>query len=430
MDYDLSEVATGQAPPASAGGTMTVGRKKYAVNLYWQPSPSGRVSQAAREAAAQPGQMADFYAVRPGTSNRIPQFALGQKEYGHRVGQPSAAASLAEDQPGSWAGVFSVNEGWWLVVSRDDLIAPDGDILFADENDARQRLYEEINLGGLQRIYAPENWAVPGGDPMPLTLLLQGRSDSRLQYVKFPVKTVAIVLLVIGAIAGLGYLAMSYQRSQLSEFEQSIADLTPEQQAVARAEHERLLAPPPPPPPPVRYWEKEPRPEVFLEACHQAMMQAPAVTLGWKRGNIICDGHNLSIEWNRTHGPALNPVNAAVANAGAATSSIYPLANLEPRGQEELWQNGQLAELVMKSDLPLASSPLPDDVTKPAVSSTGQQSAAPPPPWIKKKITLSSDNAPWYGWNQYQGIPGLIVNSITWDGGKSWKIEGTFYEMR
>ncbi len=116
-------------------GVVTVGRRQYAVGLYWENSPSGRVAQAAREAARHPGQQADFYALRAGTKDgRVPQFGLGQASAGHKAGMAVFAACLANQQPGSWAGAFRLRDGVVVVIVRDDLIVPDGDQYFVNES--------------------------------------------------------------------------------------------------------------------------------------------------------------------------------------------------------------------------------------------------------------------------------------------------------
>src|SRR5580693_1264719 len=187
-------------------GVATVGRRPYAVGLYWENSPSGRVSQAAKEAARQPGQQADFYAVRAGNkAGRTPQFGLSPVGVGHKMGMPVFAACLANQQPGSWAGAFRLREGTVVTVVRDDLIVPDGDQFFTDESEARDRLLQEIGFGGLQRIYAPEAWAVPGADTMPISLLLNDHTDVALRPIKLPKKYIvlgvvlaALLLLFLG----------------------------------------------------------------------------------------------------------------------------------------------------------------------------------------------------------------------------------------
>src|ERR1700692_2487015 len=119
-------------------GVVTVGRRPYAIGLYWENSPSGRVSQAAKEAAKQPGQQAAFYAARAGSKGgRIPQFGLSPSGAGHKIGMPVFAACLANQQPGSWAGAFRLRDGVVVTVVRDDLIVPDGDQFFTNDSEAR-----------------------------------------------------------------------------------------------------------------------------------------------------------------------------------------------------------------------------------------------------------------------------------------------------
>ncbi len=424
---------------SQAGGIATIGRKKYAVNLYWQPSPAGRVSLAAREAASQPGQMADFYAVRPGTgAGRVPQFGLGQKEFGHKPGLPTGAASLAEDQPGSWAGVFKVPEGWWLVVSRDDLIAPDGDILFADENEAKVRLQDEVRLEGLQRIYAPDNWGIAGSDPIPLTLLLQGRADFRLQYVRFPVRTLGIIVGALLLLLGGAYFAYMWQEDRKSAFEKGLDNLTPEQAAIARLQQaQQLTAPAIAPIPQEKKWEKAPRPQAVLDACHQALSLAPATVLGWKRGSVTCSGGSLSIAWKREKGVGLVPPNAQVSKLDTDTISSYSLSDTAPRGEEKLSDQAEVVQLAMLKNWNITLTDLPDDVVAaqpqpiavPGVPAPPPPPPPSPPPWIKKKLTLTSDTAPWLIWQDFAGLPGLVIETISWDGSK-WSLEGTLYENR
>lgn len=432
-------IAAGMVVAAAAGGIATVGRRKYAVNLYWQPSPSGRVSQAAREAANQPGQMADFYAVRPGNAaGRVPQFGLGQKEFGHKVGLPTGAASLAEDQPGSWAGVFKIPEGWWLVVSRDDLIAPDGDILFADEGEARARLQDEVRLEGLQRIYAPDNWNIAGSDPVPLTLLMQGRADFKLQHVRFPAKQALIALAVIAAVVGIGYFIFSWQQDRQTAFEAGLGNLTPEQAAIARLQQAQQLTPAAAPVPMERKWEKQPQPALFLEACHQALNLVPATVLGWSRGEVTCSGGALVVAWKRGHGAAVVPPNATVSQLNSDTIASYPLPDLSPRGSETLLDPKEVVRMAMLGDWPVTMTDLPDDkppaapapVAVPGMPAPAAPPPPPPPPWIKKKLTLTSDTAPWIVWQTYAGLPGLIAETVTWDASGKWKLEGTLYENR
>lgn len=164
---------------------VTVGRKIYVSGLLI--GKTARVAvflQAAKEAARQPGNHADFYATRSGNKQgRVPQFGLAVLAPDVKSGLPSLAGCLANQQPGTWVGAFRFREGTAFAIVRDDLIAPDGDLFFTDETEARDRLYQELGVGGFQRIYAPEAWGVPGADTMPVTLLLNERTDVKLNSV-------------------------------------------------------------------------------------------------------------------------------------------------------------------------------------------------------------------------------------------------------
>lgn len=426
MDLDDQLNNFTAATLASSGGTITVGRRRYAVGLYWQPSPSGRVSQAAREAARQPGQMADFFAVRPGNqAGRVPQFCLGQKELGHSAGLPSAAASVAEEQPGSWGGVFKVQEGWWLVISRDDLIAPDGDMLFEEEAPARQRLYDEMNLGGLQRIYAPEHWGIPNGDPMPLTLLMQGRAEARLQNVHLPIKMYMVVGGALIALMVVGYLLFMWQQQQEDARMSAMQQMTAEQQEIARLQAQGQLAPPPPPPPPKRLWEEQPLPEIWLDACRQAMTRVSRTAVGWTMEGASCGPKALTITWKRAEGPSVLPDAAIPAHDRRTAVSVFPLLELPPRGSEQLSPSGEMARNILAKDLPIEMTDLPEDAS--ITPQPGQ--IAPPVPWLKKKITVTSQTAPWFIWQSYMGLTGIVLSEVRWDL-NNWYVEGTLYEMR
>jgi hypothetical protein len=219
-----------------AAGVVTVGRQGYAVGLYWENSPGGgRVAQIAKEAAVQSGQQAEFFAVRPGNKNgRISQFGLtaGERNEKLKAGMPVLAACLASQLPGSWAGAFRLNEGTVLVIVRDDLIVPDGDLFFTDETEARDRLLQEIGFGGLQGTYAPEAWSIPGADSIPLSLLLNDRRDVKLQAVRMSEK--AKLAAIIGGAVFVLALGVAWYWQELQDEERM--RLAEQQEAIRRAQ--------------------------------------------------------------------------------------------------------------------------------------------------------------------------------------------------
>jgi len=278
-------------------GVVKVGRNLYAVGLFWQPSPSGRVAQAAREAAQQSGgHPSDFYCARSASKTAtIPQFGLGGAGAGHKVGMPALAGSLANAQPGSWVGAFRLREGTWFVVVRDDLIAPDGDVLFTSDEAARDRMMQEIALGGMQRVYAPDGWSIAGSDPTPLPLLLQDRADCRMVPVKLPVKLIMFggaAVLVIAIIIFVA-LYMQAERERLAREANNLlknGSLSNMVEAYKWPPAEQLYE---------AVWQKKPTPQEVFEACKKLLAMAQATQLGWKRGELDFRGNVLTIAWSR-----------------------------------------------------------------------------------------------------------------------------------
>lgn len=421
-----------------ASGVVKAGRRTYAVGLIWQPSPSGRVAQAAREAAQQPGQQADFYCVRAANKNvAIPQYGLGQAALGHKSGMPTLAASIANAQPGSWAGAFRLREGTWVVVVRDDLVAPDGDILFDNDEAARDRLLQEINLGGVQRIYSPDGWAVPGSDPTPLPLLLQDREECRLQPVRLPIKlliygagAVAVVMLII-------FLALQWQAEQERlEMERIQQEMQAKQKAkeqqgpIAKALQKWEW-------PPAeecyeRKWEKKPQPFDVMMICKNALTKSNAMQLGWKRALVVCNNEAvLNVIWNKDNKRgAIVPDKARIRDDINVAEQTIRGQPVTARGPETLISDTQLSSVILYKNWPVTVVRLPDDA--PSVSPPPEEKnppPPPPPPWIKRGIKYSGKAPPWEIWSLFQGTPGFILDRIQWDG-TAWAFEATIYEMR
>lgn len=421
-----------------AAGLVTIGRKQYASGLYWENSPSGRISQAAKEAAKQPGNQADFFVMRSGNKQgRVPQFGLVQAAPGFRPGIPSLAGCLANQQPGSWIGAFRLREGTALVVVRDDLIVPDGDRFFLDETEARDHLYQEMAIGGFQRIYAPEAWGVPGSDTMPVTLLLNDRSDVRLRNVVLSqqAKTgLALGFAAIVLILAVGWYIKdkkakeeAFKLQQLAAMERMKAEaarLVPGMQA--KVEY----------PPPERKWEKRPRPLELLTSCQNILEKVGIAVGGWEITSMECSESGLGVNWQRTGGFSDPPPGTKVSDAGEQASGSYAFdVPLSPRGDEQLVDPDVVTKRYLNQNWTGNIARLPDDPPPPPPPGHRGEWNPPPPPWVKRSFTFNVPVLPWTLPQFLTGLPGVIVNSLSLvgDGSKdknNWKVEGVIYENR
>ena len=418
-------------------GVVTVGRRTYAVGLYWENSPSSRVVAAAKEAASQPGQRADFYAIRAGKKDgRVPQFGLGQAASGHKASMPAFAGCLANQQPGSWAGAFRLREGTVVTVVRDDLIVPDGDQLFLDENEARERLLQEISFGGLQRIFAPESWAIPGSDNMPITLLIDERRDVSLRNVTTP-RSVWIAG-TAGAIFVLAILAFGlYEQNLAAKREADEA-----KRLSALAEVRRTAAniafgeqKPPPYPPPERKWESKPPVLAIVDACRAGLNKIPGAVAGWHMSQVKCDPGALTANWVREKGFSAPPKDWTVQPTGMSGASSTPLPQLTPRGHEDLINPDAITRRYLAQNWPGTMARMPEDPPPPPPPDYKGPWNPPPPPWVKRSFTITVQDLPSSLPLFFHDVPGVVVNSLTYKPnanniGGQWIVEGIIYENR
>ncbi len=408
-------------------GVVTVGRREYAVGLYWENSPNGRLSQTAKEAAQQPGQQADFYALRAGNKDgRVPQFGLGQMAAHHKAGMPVFAACLANQQPGSWAGAFRLREGIVITVVRDDLIVPDGDQFFLNEAEARDRLLQEIGFGGLQRIYAPESWAISGSDTMPISLLMDDKTDVKLRPVVIPKRVFVIgIASVVGLILILGG-GWYYTEKKAEEEARQVQE---DNLRKLREQSNPFQQQQPVYPPPERKWESAPPAMNVIEACRTTLAQIPVVVTGWRMSSLHCGGGNLKTAWDHTKGISRPPENSIVSDTGLNASLEINLPALAPRGPENLTDIDAVTKRYLAQDWPGAINRASDD--PPPSPPAGYQGAwnPPPAPWVKRSFTVTVPELPASLPAFFGDLPGVVINSVDYGLGM-WTITGVIYENR
>ncbi len=422
-----------------ASGVITVGRRRYAVGLYWENSPGGRTAQAAKEAAKQPGQTFEFYAIRPGyKSERLPQFGLGLISAGHKAGMAAFAGCLANQLGGSWAGGFQMRDGIAVIVVRDDLILPDGDLFFEDENEARERLMQEMAFGGLQRIYAPDNWSIPTADNMPLSLLLNERRDIRLNNVTVPRKQkilfgVAGALLIVAL--GIGWYIEKKQAEEealrlaqqeaMRRSQQNANNLLPkmlQQHAMPEVKYDRA-------------WESAPPLLDVINACLSMLPTIDASPYGWHVTQLKCDNSGISLTWNRERGVSAPLPDAAkiLENGNAASMKVnYPKA-LTARGHEDLLDPETITSRYITEGWPGTISRAPEDKLPPAPKDYQGAWTPSPAPWVKRSFTLTMQELPSVLPSIFQGMPGAVVTTInaSFPGlTPVWTVEGVIYENR
>ncbi len=417
-------------------GVVTIGRKQYVCGLYWENSPSRSVSQVAKEAAKQPGNPADYYAVRAGNKQgRVPQFGLVAAALGVRSGLPSLAGCLANQQPGSWIGAFKFREGVAVVTIRDDLIVPDGDRFFMDEAEARDHLYQEMGIGGFQKIYAPESWGIPGGDTMPVTLLLNERTDVRIHAVALSKKAKTAMAIGFGLLATMLAVGWYIQMKQAEEEMLRAQQLAAVERMRIEAERIAGISKKVEYPPPERIWEKRPKPLDIVKACVKALEKVDATVAGWDITGYSCSGSSLQVRWARRGGFSKLPEGAEPSDTVSQATSSVSFEPLPVRGEELLLDPGKVVDRYLLQSWPGTLKKEPDPPPPPPPPGHKGEWNPPPPPWIKRSFTLTVPVLPWLLPDYLGDLPGVVIESMSSLGNgtgsnSSWKVEGAIYENR
>lgn len=273
---------------SSAGGSIIIDGTKYAVGLMWAPlqNPDDPLPEIREAMEAEPG--ADLYCQRSSSS---PQYGLGKTSLGHHSGEPSLAASVASalSDKTSACGVFKVDEGWWFIAIRNDLILAEEDVLFATEDEAKRAFFAMMAVPDWDIRIVPAEWRVEGAVQRPLSELVKGIRKTRLFELSATKKTQILVLVAIVLISL--FVAVSYVIYSLLQ-----GVFTPEKIVVLPTPE--VVKPVEPAPEKPKPWEKVPETDAFLNKCWNNSYQLSSIVIpGWQMNKVVCTPKGITTGW-------------------------------------------------------------------------------------------------------------------------------------
>ncbi|MBQ8870125.1 MAG: type 4b pilus protein PilO2 [Alphaproteobacteria bacterium] len=318
-DANLDENTTNalDKEEAKAWGTrFEVEGKEYAASLFWQPlqnrdDPYTEVIEASESVL----EGADLFALKQGKS---PQFGLCISYQGYTKKMPVAAASVATalSDRTSFLAVFKVNNGWWYVCARNDMILVDGDMLFLNEEDAKEQFMSMLAVPDWGRKIAPAEWQLEETETLDLATLLDKVADSKLQKIHALRGAKLFGVVAVVGIVSIWLVSMLINSVFLAPPPKPIIAPVPVKQIEK--------APPPPEPKP---WESIDDPVSVMLNCFKATQDVVGiVTPGWKIEGITCTPTGLVTSWRREVG-RLTWIDKALVNSGVTFSSKSISAN-------------------------------------------------------------------------------------------------------
>lgn len=299
-----------QAPKAKSrgNGTLTIGKKTYAIGLTWNfADNSGRAKKEAKAAAKE--DRGDFFCVRPGD---IAQYGIGDKAMGHKAGMLALMDILCAHFEGNWLGVFEVGQLYYIAAARGGQILTACDKLYYDEADAREDFMALMSSSDWDHLMAPKRWGAPDTEDVNLRAIKLRSKGCKLVEVN-PTGTVVVALLltlvIVGA-AGGGYYwvqkeeadalqdaarARAAKEDQIRGMLDAVKDTVAPVLGIEEAQEENET---PPDPPWVRYQNG---PGTII-VCVDDILTAPDGVPGWETSMVSCGQGNVSTSFNNVGG--------------------------------------------------------------------------------------------------------------------------------
>ena len=276
----------------SSTGVVSVHGQRYAVGLIWQPLQNldDPILEVRETAESEMG--ADLYCLRPAAT---PQYGIGRTELEHRDGMPSLAAAVASffaDQS-SLCAVFKVDEGWWLIAIRNDLILAEEDVVFSNEEEAKRAYASMMAVPDWGLRIVPSEWQMEGTEERDLNVILQKARKIRLQPINAVRRTKFLLIIAILIVAIVVWLIYSLIALWKNVF-------PPEKIRVV--EQPTVLPPVRPEPEKPKPWEKVVDLSAFFNQCWTSSYQIRSIIIpGWTMGVIECTPTGASTSWRLTN---------------------------------------------------------------------------------------------------------------------------------
>lgn len=427
-DANLDENYSGEVNPAERdetkawGISFDVGGVTYAASLFWQPlqnrdDPFVEIIEASENVL----EGADLFCLKPGKS---PQFGLCVSYQGYKKKMPAAAVSVstALSDRSSFLAVFKVSNGWWYVCARNDIILSDGDMLFLNEEDAKEQFMSMLAVPDWGRKIAPEEWGLDDIENISLESLLEKGADAKLQKIRAlrGPKLFAVV-------AAIGVAAIWLVSTLINS-----VFLAPPKKPIVTPVPIRQIEKAPPPPEP-KPWENLQDPQAVLIGCLKATQDVVGiVTPGWKIEGITCTPTGLVTSWKREMGritwidKALNKSGVTFSSRSIAANGNSVIVSVPITGVKTFNSPPEMNGV----DLVNTLNDLFQGLQMPISMNTETWTSPQKNVYRSVKFSFTSNHDPKQWLDLLMKFSGLKINTIKYDiNSHNWYYEGAIYVL-
>jgi hypothetical protein len=415
--------------------TISVAGKTYAVGLFWQPVQVEKDYLKEVKAAVQTVVIgADLYCFKKGAAS---QYGLGYSSLGQKKGMPAGASGIATALRDKSSAVcaFKLNEGWWFITIRNNLILSEEDTVYTEEADAKEAFNSMLSIPDWGYKIAPAEWAIEDTKEIAAAELLAKGQPVELKSIEGPgLKWVVILAMCAGAY----WYYDKMQKDKIAE-QKRIIEQRKRAELLAQGKKDEIpeaLLPPPAP------WESLTDTTDMAKKCAILIINSTATVPGWELSDSVCVERQMTSQWKRTYGTAgwifdaqrFGMLSGKIAlkakdtsyNNVAGTVAIPMMKHLksEPNIQKTTLQK-KLRDIFQS--LNVASSKLSDGNT--VIKDPKNPSYTKEYPFTEFSFTDVAFRLPLDWVKLLAGINSIEFTSIKWDNtNRKWTYEGKIYE--
>ncbi len=266
---------------------------QYAASIFWESLQNVDAPFLdAKEASENVLVGADLFCVKHGKS---PQLGLAISEQGFKKGMNVAAVSAVTSMADSTSllAVFKVNTGYWYLCVRNDVILSDGDILFVNEEDAKEQFMSMLSVPDWSKKIAPAEWGIDETEAKNIEEVLASGLDAKLEKIN-ALRGSELAIVVVLSLAVAGWLITFISNTFFSTSQQQNKVVTRRAQKKIVKEVEKVIPAP---------WEALVDPIWMLDTCRQTTLSLVGISIpGWKNQGVTCSHSAAVTSWKRNFG--------------------------------------------------------------------------------------------------------------------------------
>ena len=290
---DESQDLTASINSKEWASSFTVDGVSYAASVFWESLQNiDAPFLDAKEASENVMLGADLFCVKHGKS---PQLGLASSAQGFQKGMTVAAvaAVTAMSEASSLLAVFKVDAGYWYLCVRNDVILSDGDVLFVNEEDAKDQFISMLSVPGWAKKIAPAEWGIDETEQKNLSDIFAQGLSTKLEKIN-ALRGAELLIVVVLSIAVGAWLVMFIS----SHF---FGTKTQQNKVVTRRAKKKVVknvkkvVPAP--------WESLVDPVWMLDNCRETILSLTTIsTPGWKNLGVTCMASGAMTTWKKDFG--------------------------------------------------------------------------------------------------------------------------------